>query len=185
MDLINLAERAILPDWLIRLGSCYWPTPHTTLAEAEEAMIDLFCRRAGIVDGMQILELGCGWGSLCLWIAEKHAGCRILAVTNSRTQREFIVARCAVMRLQNVEVVMANVADFATTRRFDRVVSVEMFEHVRNYEELFRRIAGWLLPDGKLMVHIFRHRQFAHHNGNEWFVSHYLFSKHPDSTDQG
>jgi len=228
MGLTDLAERAILPDWLIRMGMrrlmanrlrdvdrgdaeeqrerlrqflsqlrrspiaietdvanrqhyevpaaffeqvlgprlkyscCYWPTLQTTLSEAEEAMLDLFCRRAGIADGMQILELGCGWGSLCLWIAEQHPACRILAVSNSRTQREFIVARCAAMRLQNVEVVTANVADFATTRRFDRVVSVEMFEHVRNYEELFRRIAGWLLPDGKLMVHIFCHRQFAY-----------------------
>ena len=228
MDLIDLAERAVLPDWLIRVGMrrllarrlrevhhgdaeeqrerlrqlldelrrspvaigtdaanlqhyevptaffervlgprlkyscCYYPTPRATLAEAEEAMLEVFCRRAGIEDGMQILELGCGWGSLCLWIGEKHPGCRVLAVSNSRTQRKFIVARCGALGLENVEVVTANVADFATKARFDRVVSVEMFEHVRNYEELLRRIAGWLLPGGKLMVHVFCHRQSAY-----------------------
>lgn len=111
---------------------------------------------------MRILELGCGWGSLCLWIAEKYSNCQVLAVSNSRTQREFILARCGELGLDNVEVVTANVAGFATDREFDRVVSVEMFEHVRNYEELLRRIATWLAPGGKLMVHVFCHRRFAY-----------------------
>jgi cyclopropane-fatty-acyl-phospholipid synthase len=146
----------------LKYSCCYYPAPGSTLAEAEEAMLERFCRRAGIEDGMRVLELGCGWGSLCLWIAEKYPSCRVLAVSNSRTQREFILARCAELRLDNVEVVTANVADFATEREFDRVVSVEMFEHVRNHEELLRRIAGWLAPGGKLMVHVFCHRRFAY-----------------------
>jgi cyclopropane-fatty-acyl-phospholipid synthase len=109
-----------------------------------------------------VLELGCGWGSLCLWIAERYPRCRIQAISNSRTQRDFIQARCSDLGLHNVEVLTANVADFSTDRRFDRVLSVEMFEHVRNYEELLRRIFAWLEPDGKLMVHIFCHARFAY-----------------------
>jgi cyclopropane-fatty-acyl-phospholipid synthase len=146
----------------LKYSCCYWPKPETTLAEADEAMLELFCRRAGIEDGMQILELGCGWGSLCLWIAERYPRCRILAISNSRTQREFIQSRCAARSLDNVEVLTVNVGDFVSDRRFDRVVSVEMFEHVRNYEELLRRISTWLLPGGKLLVHIFCHARFAY-----------------------
>ena len=162
----------------LKYSSCYYPTPETTLAEAEEAMLDLFCRRAGIEDGMQILELGCGWGSLCLWIAEKYPACRILAVSNSRTQREFILAQSRCSALGNLEVVTADVADFATDRRFDRVVSVEMFEHVRNHEELLRRIAGWLAADGKLMVHIFCHSRHAYpfetEGDDNWMGRHFF-----------
>ena len=133
-----------------------------TLPQAEDAMLDLFCQRAGIQDGMEILELGCGWGSLCLWIAEHFPNCRVQAISNSQTQREFIEARCRDLGRNNVEVQTANVADFGTERQFDRVLSVEMFEHVRNYEELLRRISTWLKPDGKLMVHIFCHARFAY-----------------------
>ena len=146
----------------LKYSCCYWPQTDTTLPEAEEAMLELFCRRAGIEDGMEILELGCGWGSVCLWIAQRLPRCRVLAVSNSQTQREFIAARCRDLGHENVEVLTSNVAAFATERRFDRVVSVEMFEHVRNYEELLRRISSWLNPGGKLMVHIFCHARYAY-----------------------
>ena len=146
----------------LKYSCCYWPQTDTTLPEAEEAMLELFCRRAGIEDGMEILELGCGWGSVCLWIAQRLPRCRVLAVSNSQTQREFIAARCRDLGHENVEVLTSNVADFATERQFDRVVSVEMFEHVRNYEELLRRISSWLNPGGKLMVHIFCHARYAY-----------------------
>jgi cyclopropane-fatty-acyl-phospholipid synthase len=146
----------------LKYSCCYWPRADTTLPEAEDAMLDLFCRRAGIADGMDILELGCGWGSLCLWIAEHYPRCRVQAISNSRTQREFIQGRCEERRLRNIEIITANVADFDSERRFDRVLSVEMFEHVRNYQELLRRISTWLEPEGKLMVHIFCHARFAY-----------------------
>jgi cyclopropane-fatty-acyl-phospholipid synthase len=159
--------------------SCgHYATPSTSLADAEEQMLELFCRRAGIEDGMQVLELGCGWGSLCLWIAEKFPRCRVLAVSNSRSQREYIHSRCDQAGLSNVEVVTANVADFDTDRKFDRVVSVEMFEHVRNYERLMARIAGWLNGDGKLAVHIFCHRNAAYpfetEGRNDWMGRHFF-----------
>jgi cyclopropane-fatty-acyl-phospholipid synthase len=146
----------------LKYSCCYWPRAETTLAEAEKAMLELFCQRAEIKDGMDILELGCGWGSLCLWIAQQYPRCRVHAISNSRTQREFIQSRCRDLKLGNVEVLTANVAEFVTERQFDRVLSVEMFEHVRNYEELLRRISTWLKSDGKLMVHIFCHARFAY-----------------------
>jgi len=146
----------------LKYSCCYWPSPETTLAEAEDAMLDLFCRRAQIQDGMDILELGCGWGSLCLWIAEKFPACRILAISNSRTQREYIQARCKEQSWSNARVETANIRDFETDRRFDRVLSVEMLEHVRNYEALFGRVFNWLKADGKMLVHIFCHSRFAY-----------------------
>ena len=103
----------------LKYSSCFYSTAETGLAEAEEEMLDLFCRRAGIEDGMRVLELGCGWGSLCMWIAEKYPKCRVLAVSNSRTQREYILSRCDEHGLNNVDVVTANVADFDTDQQFD------------------------------------------------------------------
>ena len=125
-------------------------------------MLTLTCERAQLRDGMDILELGCGWGSLSLWMAEQYPSSRILAVSNSRPQREFILAECMRRRIQNIEVVTAYMNDFTTDRRVDRVVSIEMFEHMRNYEQLLARIRAWLKPQGKLFVHIFCHREFAY-----------------------
>jgi len=153
-------ERVLGPR--MKYSCCYWPRTNTTLAEAEDAMLDLFCRRAGVEDGMEVLELGCGWGSLSIWLAQHYPQCQIQAISNSRTQREFIQSRCRVLGLNNLEALTANIANFDAERRFDRVLSVEMFEHVRNYEELLRRISTWLKPDGKLMVHIFCHARFAY-----------------------
>lgn len=153
-------ERVLGPR--LKYSCCFWPSAETTLPQAEDAMLELFCQRAGIEDGMEILELGCGWGALCLWIAQHFPNCRIQAVSNSQNQRGFIESRCRELGLGNVDVLTANVADFTTQRRFDRVLSVEMFEHVRNYEELLRRISIYLKPEGKLMVHIFCHARFAY-----------------------
>jgi cyclopropane-fatty-acyl-phospholipid synthase len=127
-------------------------------------MLELTCERAGLRDGEDILELGCGWGSLTLWMAARLPNARITAVSNSRTQKAHIDARAAERGLRNVEVITcdANVLDFPAGRRFDRVVSVEMFEHLRNYETLLHRIAGWLRPAGTLFVHIFTHKEFAY-----------------------
>jgi cyclopropane-fatty-acyl-phospholipid synthase len=148
----------------LKYSSCYFEPGVTALDEAEAAMLRLTCERAGLVDGEQILELGCGWGSLTLWMAEHFPRARITAVSNSRTQKQFIDARAAERGLANVEVLTrdANVLEFPPERRFDRVVSVEMFEHMRNYETLLGRIAGWLRPGGTLFVHIFTHARYAY-----------------------
>ncbi|MBA3718487.1 MAG: class I SAM-dependent methyltransferase [Actinobacteria bacterium] len=154
----------------LKYSSCYWPAGVETLAQAEEAMLELTCRRAGIEDGMEILDLGCGWGSLSLWLAERYPAVRVLAVSNSRVQREFILERAP----ERVEVVTVDANVFDTDRRFDRVVSVEMLEHMRNYEALLARVASLLRPDGEVFVHIFSHREFAYPYDGTWMARHFF-----------
>jgi len=154
----------------LKYSSCYWPAGVETLAQAEEVMLDLTCRRAGIEDGMEILDLGCGWGSLSLWLAERYPSARVLAVSNSRVQREFIRGRAP----ERVEIVTADANVFDTDRRFDRIVSVEMFEHMRNYEALLGRVASFLRPDGRLFVHVFSHREFAYPYDGTWMARHFF-----------
>jgi cyclopropane-fatty-acyl-phospholipid synthase len=151
----------VLGRWL-KYSCGWWNGDDLTLDQSEEEMLRLTCERAGIENGMRILDLGCGWGSLSLWIAENYPDCEIMSLSNSTTQRSFINSRCHDRGLGNVSVVTADVGQFETDRRFDRVVSVEMFEHVRNHEQLLARIGRWLVPDGKLFVHIFCHRNLAY-----------------------
>jgi cyclopropane-fatty-acyl-phospholipid synthase len=148
----------------LKYSCCHYPPGITSLDEAEAGMLRLTCERARIADGDEILELGCGWGSLTLWMAEHYPGSRITAVSNSSTQKRYIDARAAERGLRNVEVLTrdANVLGFPADRRFDRVVSVEMFEHMRNYEILLGRIAGWMRPGATLFVHIFTHARYAY-----------------------
>lgn len=146
----------------LKYSSCCWPEGVGDLAAAEEAMLELTCRRARLGDARRILELGCGWGSLTLWMAERYPDASITAVSNSTGQRRHIEAECARRGLANVRVVTADMNTFAAEGTFDRVVSVEMFEHMRGYPELMRRIASWLEPGGLLFVHIFCHREFAY-----------------------
>jgi cyclopropane-fatty-acyl-phospholipid synthase len=152
--------RIVLGKWL-KYSCCYWPDSNTTLDEAEEAMLRLTCERARLEDGMEVLDLGCGWGSLSLWIAEQYPNCRVLAISNSHTQREYIEGQCRARGCDNVEVITADVVEFEAERRFDCVLSIEMFEHMKNYDLLMARIASWLKPEGMLFVHIFSHREFA------------------------
>jgi len=148
----------------LKYSSCYFDPGVTSLDEAEARMLALTCERARLADGDRILELGCGWGSLTLWMAAHYPNARITAVSNSRTQKQFIEARATERGLANVEVLTrdANVLDFPADRRFDRAVSVEMFEHMRNYQTLLGRIAGWLRPGGTLFVHIFTNVRYAY-----------------------
>jgi cyclopropane-fatty-acyl-phospholipid synthase len=143
----------------MKYSGCYYRRGTETLAEAEEAMLDLYCGRAELADGQDILELGCGWGSLTLWMAERYPAARITAVSNSGGQARHIEAQCRKRGLSNVRVLTRDVNHLTLAPgRFDRCVSVEMFEHLRNYATLMGRIAGWLKPRGKLFVHIFAHR---------------------------
>ena len=125
-------------------------------------MLELTARRAGLADGQRVLDLGCGWGSLSLWGAARYPASRILAISNSASQRTFIEGEAARRGLPNLTVRTADVRTLALDERFDRVVSIEMFEHMRNYAVLLRRISGWLAPGGALFVHVFAHRRFAY-----------------------
>jgi cyclopropane-fatty-acyl-phospholipid synthase len=146
----------------LKYSACFWPPGVGTLDEAECRMLDLTVRRAGIENGDRVLELGCGWGSLTLWMAERFPACRVTAVSNSASQRAFIEERCRERGLFNVEVITADVNHLDLEETFDRAVSIEMFEHVRNHPALFERIADWLRPGGTLFVHVFCHRRFPY-----------------------
>ncbi len=146
----------------LKYSSGYWPAGVSTLDAAEEAMLKASCEHAELADGQRILELGCGWGSLTLWMAQAYPNARITGVSNSASQREHIEARARELGLDNVEILTRDVNVLELDERFDRVVSVEMFEHVRNYRVLLNRIASWLKPHGKLFVHIFCHRYLVY-----------------------
>lgn len=147
----------------LKYSSCYFPTGRESLDQAEHAMLQLYAERAQLADGQDILELGCGWGSLTLWMAGRYPDASITAVSNSHSQREHIEAEAQRRGLQNIHVITCDInALELPPAQFDRCVSVEMFEHVRNHQALMARIAGWLRPDGSLFVHIFAHRQTAY-----------------------
>ncbi len=151
----------VLGEWL-KYSCCYWPEGVETIDQAEEAMLHLTCERAGLEDGMEVLDLGCGWGSLSLWIAQHYPNCRVLAVSNSQPQIAYLEERSRERGLGNVEGLVADVNDLEIDRAFDRVISIEMFEHMKNYQRLLAKIASLLRPHGKLFVHVFSHREFAY-----------------------
>lgn len=146
----------------LKYSSGYWPDGVGTLDTAETAMLDLTCQRAGIEDGMRVLDLGCGWGAMTLWIAQRYPRCQVRALSNSQSQAAYIRTAAAQLGTSRIEVVTGDINTFDTGDHFDRVVSVEMFEHARNYERLFNRIHGWLAPGGRLFVHVFSHRTYAY-----------------------
>jgi cyclopropane-fatty-acyl-phospholipid synthase len=159
----------------LKYSAAYWPAGVESLAAAEDAMLSLTCGRAHLEDGQDVLELGCGWGSLTLYMAHAYPSSRITAVSNSNRQREFIEARAPA----NVRVLTADVNDLVLEERFDRVVSVEMFEHMRNYRGLLHRIRRWMRDDARLFVHIFCHRTHAYPyevDGRDDWMARYFFT---------
>jgi cyclopropane-fatty-acyl-phospholipid synthase len=161
-----------------KYSSCYWLDDTRSLVHAEAEALRLTCLHAEIEDGMQVLELGCGWGSLSLWLAAHYPACKIVSVSNSNSQREYITAQAKARDLDNLSVITCDMNDFDTELRFDRVVSVEMFEHMRNYQELYRRISTWLRPGGKFFKHIFCHRscayEFVDQGPSDWMSRHFF-----------
>ncbi len=154
----------------LKYSSCYFRRGDETLDQAEDDMLSMTCERADLRDGQQILEFGCGWGSLSLFMAKRYPHARITSVSNSRTQKVFIDEQAKLRGITNLEVITCDMNAFTIDRRFDRIVSVEMFEHMRNWQQLLHKAAGFLNHDGKLFIHIFTHRERA-----------YLY----DATDQG
>ncbi len=161
-----------------KYSACYWPEGVASLDDAETAALEVTCERAGIRDGLDILELGCGWGSLTLWMAERYPSSRITAVSNSGSQRDFILAEAKRRGLGNVTVLTSDMNAFEPDGRFDRVVSVEMFEHMRNWQALFGRVHGWLRPGGRFFMHVFVHRlvpyAFEVRDASDWMSEHFF-----------
>jgi cyclopropane-fatty-acyl-phospholipid synthase len=162
----------------LKYSSAYWGSDTTTLDKAEEEMLKLTGQRAALKDGISILELGCGWGSLSLWMARNFPNSRIVSVSNSRTQKAFIDARMKKLGLSNLEVITGDMNAFEPEDRFDRVVSVEMFEHMRNWSHLLKRISQWLKPGGKLFLHFFSHHDAAYafetEGDDDWMGRHFF-----------
>ncbi|MDO8941034.1 MAG: cyclopropane-fatty-acyl-phospholipid synthase family protein [Methylicorpusculum sp.] len=163
----------------LKYSSCYWDHDTNNLDEAEAKMLAISCERAALVDGQDVLELGCGWGSLTLWMAAHYPGSRITAVSNSNSQREYINEQARQRGLNNIEVITCDVNQLTLDRNFDRIVSVEMFEHMRNYDSLLNKVASWLRLGGKLFVHIFCHRYLAYPfetEGDDNWMGRYFFT---------
>jgi len=163
----------------LKYSGCFYPQGGESLEQAEEAMLELYGDRGELADGQRILELGCGWGSLTLWMAKRYPSAKIVAVSNSNQQRKYIETQCRQRGLCNVQVITQDVNRLELDRgQFDRCVSVEMFEHLRNYDILLGRIAGWLGPGGKLFVHIFAHRNlmyaFQTTGADNWMGRHFF-----------
>ncbi len=159
--------------------SCgYWDEGVKTLDAAEERMLRITCERADLADGQDILELGCGWGAISLWMAEHYPNSRIHAVSNSASQKAHIDAEAARRGIRNLRVETCDMNRFETDREYDRVVSVEMFEHMKNFESLMGNISRWLRPDGKLFVHIFTHKdlayEFVERDASDWMSRHFF-----------
>jgi cyclopropane-fatty-acyl-phospholipid synthase len=161
-----------------KYSSGLWTPEVRTLDDAEAAMLQLCTERAQIRDGMRILDLGCGWGSMTLWLAERFPKAQITGVSNSASQRQDILQRATARGLHNVTILTADANTFAAPGPFDRVVSVEMMEHTRNWPALLERIAGWLAPDGQVFVHVFTHRStgypFTDAGAGDWLARHFF-----------
>ena len=165
----------------MKYSSGYWDPGVSDIETSEARMLKLTCERAGLKNGDRILELGCGWGSLTLWMAKEFPNSQITAVSNSRTQREHIEGQAKERGLTNVEIKTVNMISYEGEgpEIFDRVVSVEMFEHMKNYDQLLQLVSTWLKPGGTLFVHIFTHREYAYHNdapSEDVWMARYFFT---------
>ncbi len=161
-----------------KYSCCHWPQGVETLDEAEAAGLAATCERAGLQDGMDILELGCGWGSLSLWMASRYPASRVTAVSNSHSQRSCIEAQAAERGIGNLTVLTRDINEFDIGQTFDAVVSVEMFEHARNWARLFDKVSSWLRPHGRFFMHIFVHRAvpyaFEDNHATDWMSRHFF-----------
>jgi cyclopropane-fatty-acyl-phospholipid synthase len=167
----------------LKHSCCLYSGGTETLAQAEHAMLALYEERAQLADGQRILDLGCGWGSLSLWLARHYPNAQIVGLSHLRSQREFIERRAAELGLKNLRIVTGNVVDFefaaiGVRTAFDRVILIEMFEHMKNYGLLFEKLAGWMKPDAKLFAHVFAHRLLAYplevRNRRDWMTQYFL-----------
>jgi cyclopropane-fatty-acyl-phospholipid synthase len=160
--------------------SCgFWNEGVSDIETSERDMLELSCERAQLKHGQQVLELGCGWGSLSLYMSAKYPDSNFTVVSNSRTQKIYIDGEAKKRGLKNLEVITCDINEFNTDKKFDRVVSIEMFEHLRNYQLLFSKIASWLRDDGKMFVHVFTHQEYAYKfevkDESDW-MSKYFFT---------
>lgn len=163
----------------LKYSCCYFSSASMTLDDAEEAMLKLYCERSNLKDGHTVLDVGCGWGSLALYIAKKYTNCRVTGICNSTTQKAYIEEKCRDLQLQNLDIIVADISTFEMEASYDRIFSIEMFEHMKNYKELLKKISKWMKEDSLLFVHHFCHKAFAYHfediNDDDW-ITRYFFT---------
>jgi len=161
-----------------KYSACLWSPEVRTLAQAEDESLRVTAERAGIADGMDVLELGCGWGAFSLYVAGRYPGCRVTAVSNSHGQRGFIEGEARQRGITNLSVITADMNTFAAPGRYDRIVSIEMFEHMRNHRALFALVHEWLKPGGRFLMHIFCHRAhpyaFEDQESGDWMTRYFF-----------
>jgi len=160
-----------------KYSSCLFTNTARTLDDAEDAMLNLYVERARLQDGMDILDLGCGWGSVSLFMSAKFPNSKVTGLSNSNSQREFIMEEAKKRGIKNLNIITGDVAVFQADLKFDRVVCIEMFEHMKNYEKLLEKISSWLKPSALLFVHIFAHKEFPYHfetDGSSWMAEHFF-----------
>lgn len=162
----------------LKYSSCFWNKATTSLEMAEANMLRLSCEHAELENGQSVLELGCGWGSLSLWMAEHYPESSITAMSHSKTQKAYIDSESKRRGLDNLKVITSDINDFDTSKRFDRIVSVEMFEHLRNHSLLFDRLNTWLKDDGRIFIHVFAHHKesylFEVEHERDWMAEHFF-----------
>ena len=162
----------------LKYSSCYWNEDTFSLDEAEENMLDLYCKRAEVKDGIDILDIGCGWGSLSLFLANKYPRSNITGVSNSPSQKHFIDNEAFKMNLKNLEIITSDINDFDNSKQFDRIISIEMFEHTKNSKKLLDSINGWLKPNGSFFMHVFAHKDnpyyFDRNQNNAWMAKYFF-----------
>ncbi|XP_047321903.1 (S)-coclaurine N-methyltransferase-like [Impatiens glandulifera] len=163
----------------LKYSSCYFSDASSTLDDAEKAMLELYCDRAQLKDGQTVLDVGCGWGSLSLYIAKKYSNCKVTGICNSTTQKAYIDEQSGNLKLQNLEIIVADISTFEMEATYDRILSIEMFEHMKNYGDLLKKISKWMKEDSLLFVHYFCHKVFAYHfedvNDDDW-ITRYFFT---------
>ncbi|KAK9274183.1 hypothetical protein L1049_018997 [Liquidambar formosana] len=163
----------------LKYSCCFFHDKSNTLEDAEKAMLELYCERSQIKDGHTVLDVGCGWGSLSLYIAQKYSNCRITGICNSMTQKAYIEEQCRDLQLHNVEIIVADISTFDMEASYDRIFSIEMFEHMKIYKDLLKKISKWMKQDSLLFVHHFCHKAFAYHfedvNEDDW-ITRYFFT---------
>ncbi|XP_073000196.1 (S)-coclaurine N-methyltransferase-like isoform X2 [Typha latifolia] len=163
----------------LKYSCCYFKDMSSTLEDAEDAMMEVYCDRAQIKDGQKVLDVGCGWGSLSLHIAKKYRNCSVTGICNSKTQKAFIEEQCRDLELSNVQIIVADISKLQMEASFDRIISIEMFEHMKNYKELLKKLSMWMKQDSLLFIHHFCHKTFAYHfedkNEDDW-ITRYFFS---------
>lgn len=161
-----------------KYSCCYWPEDRQTLDAAEEYALKQSCRHAQLENGQEILELGCGWGSLSLWMAQNYPDSHITAVSNSGSQRDYIETLATARGIDNLNIITCDMNHFDTDRQYDRIVSVEMFEHMRNWQLIYKNIDRWLKSSGLFFKHIFVNRGvpylFLEHDDSDWMSRHFF-----------